>query len=96
MTNTDKKNTTNFINTLQQKTIKKIVKNFNHFKNAKKSSRSTFLKFTAVVMIWRGIRDLLDIRILPNYRRISCIICIIIWLLILICYNWKIDELEKF
>lgn len=96
MTNTEKninkKESANFI---QQKTIKKIIKNFENFKK-RKSSLDTFLEFTAVVMIWRWIRDLLDIRILPNYRRISCIICIVIWLIILIWHSWKIDELEKF
>jgi len=46
-------------------------------------------------MIWRGIQDLLTICLFPNNPIVSCLICIIIGVVILIIDDWKIDELSE-
>lgn len=48
----------------------------------------------AVILIWRGVRNIMDLYIFPNNPLVSCITCIILWILILLMDDGKIDELE--
>lgn len=74
---------------------KKILKKIRKFRKDYKSNRNIFLIFLAVVMIWRWIQDLLTILLFPNHPIISCIICIVIWVIILLIDDGKIDELSE-
>ena len=73
---------------------KRILKKIKKFRNDYKSNRNIFLIFLAIVMVWRWIQDLLTLCLFPNNPIISCIICIVIGLLILLIDDGKLDELS--
>ena len=73
---------------------KKILKKIKKFRKDYKSNWNIFLIFLAIVMVWRGIQDLLTLCLFPNYPIISCLICIVVWLFILLIDDWKLDELS--
>lgn len=72
---------------------KKTYKKIKNFRKDYDSNWNIFLVFLAIIMIWRWIQDLLTIYLFPNQPFISCVICIVIWLIILLIDDWKIDEL---
>ena len=74
---------------------KRILKKIRHFRKDHKSNWNIFLIFLAVVMLWKWVQDLLTIILFPNYPIISCIICIVLWLSILLIDDGKIDELSE-
>lgn len=77
------------------KLSKRIIKKIKKFRKDHRSNRNIFLIFLAIVMIWRWIQDLLTLCLFPNHPIISCIICIIIWMIILLIDDGKIDELSE-
>ena len=77
------------------KSPKKILKKIKKFRKDHKSNRNTFLIFLAIVMVWRWIQDLLTILLFPNHPIISCIICIVVGMGILLIDDGKIDELSE-
>ena len=74
---------------------KKILRKIRKFRKDHKSNLNIFLVFLAIVMIWRGIQDLLTLCLFPNHPIISCIICIAIWMIILLIDDGMIDELSE-
>ena len=74
---------------------KRMIKKIKKFRKDHKSNRNIFLIFLAVVMLWKWVQDLLTIILFPNYPIISCIICIVVWLSILLIDDGKIDELSE-
>jgi ABC-type proline/glycine betaine transport system permease subunit len=74
---------------------KKILKKIRKFRKDHKSNRNIFLIFLAIVMVWRWIQDLLTILLFPNHPIISCIICIVVGMGILLIDDGKIDELSE-
>ncbi len=74
---------------------KKILRKIKQFRKDHKSNWNIFLIFLAVVMLWKWIQDLLTIILFPDYPIISCIICIVVWLSILLIDDGKIDELSE-
>ena len=74
---------------------KKILKKIKKFRKDHKSNRNIFLIFLAIVMVWRWIQDLLTILLFPNHPIISCIICIVVGMGILLIDDGKIDELSE-
>ena len=74
---------------------KKILRKIRKFRKDHKSNLNVFLVFLAIVMIWRGIQDLLTLCLFPNHPIISCIICIAIWMIILLIDDGMIDELSE-
>ena len=77
------------------KSPKKILKKIKKFRKDHKSNRNIFLIFLAIVMVWRWIQDLLTILLFPNHPIISCIICIVVGMGILLIDDGKIDELSE-
>jgi len=77
------------------KFAKRILKKVKKFRKDHKSNWNIFLIFFAIVMLWKGIQDLLTIVLFPNHPLISCIICIIIGALILLIDDGKFDELSE-
>ena len=73
---------------------KKILKKIKKFRKDHKSNWNIFLIFLAIVMVWRGVQDLLTICLFPNHPIVSCIICIVIGIIILLIDDWKLDELS--
>ena len=73
---------------------KKILKKIKKFRRDYKSNWNIFLIFLAIVMVWRWIQDLLTLCLFPNHPIISCIICIVIGIFILLIDDWKLDELS--
>lgn len=53
------------------KPVQKILRKVKKFRKDRKSNRNVLLIFVAIVMIWRGITNLLDIYFLPNHPLIS-------------------------
>ena len=74
---------------------KKILKKIRKFRKDHKSNLNIFLIFLAIVMVWRWIQDLLTILLFPNHPIISCIICIVVGMGILLIDDGKIDELSE-
>jgi len=74
---------------------KKTYRKIKNFRKNYNSNWNIFLVFLAIIMIWRWIQDLLTIYLFPNQPIISCLICIIVWLIILLIDDWKIDELSE-
>ena len=73
---------------------KKILKKIKKFRKDHKSNWNIFLIFLAIVMVWRGVQDLLTICLFPNHPIVSCIICIVVGIIILLIDDWKLDELS--
>ncbi|MFZ2151124.1 MAG: hypothetical protein WAZ12_05290 [Candidatus Absconditicoccaceae bacterium] len=61
----------------------------------KRSNMNIFLTTAAVVMIWRGVWELLDIYLFPNNRVVSLMIGMIIGIFLLFVDNEKLDELDE-
>lgn len=76
------------------KRIHKILKVIKKFRRNNKSNLNIFLIFAAIVMIWRGIANLLDLYFFPNNPLVGNLICIVLWLFILLLDDWKLRELE--
>ena len=76
------------------KFAKKILKKIKKFRKDHKSNWNIFLIFLAIVMVWRGVQDLLTICLFPNHPIVSCIICIVVGIIILLIDDWKLDELS--
>ena len=74
---------------------KKILKKIRSFRKDHKSNLNILLIFLAIVMLRKGIQDLLTIILFPNRPIISCIICITIGALILLIDDGKFDELSE-
>ncbi len=74
---------------------KRILKKIRKFRKDHRSNWNIFLIFLGVVMLWKWVQDLLTIILFPNYPIISCIICIVVWLSILLIDDGKIDELSE-
>ena len=70
------------------KSIKKFRKNHN-------SNLNVFIVCVSIIMIWRWVWDLLDAYLFPNNRFLSCVICIIIWVGVLLLDDGKLWELEE-
>lgn len=75
------------------KIIKKLFKKFRQFRKKSDSNLNLFVICIAVTMVWRWIWWLLDIYLFPDCYRLSCVTCIILWILILLADDGKIDEL---
>ena len=48
-----------------------------------------------IIMIWRGVWDLLEIYVFPGNPLASNLICVIIWIIILLIDDWRLWELEE-
>lgn len=76
------------------KFIHRVVKKIKKFRKNRKSNRNAFLIFAAVVMIWSGISNLLDVYFFPNNPLVGNFICIALWLIILLLDDGKLWELD--
>ena len=60
------------------KFIKKLLRKFKKFKENHNSNVNILIECVAIIMIWRGVWDLLEIYVIPENQLASNIICIII------------------
>lgn len=60
----------------------------------KESNIHMIIVVVAIVMIWRGVRGILDKILFPEYPIISYLVSIAIWIIILLADNKKLDELS--
>ena len=79
-------------NKIRDKT-KGMFKKIKKFRKKHNSNWNIFLVCVCIVMIWRGVWNLLDIFVFPNNPFVSNIICILLWLTILLIDDWKLWEL---
>ncbi len=70
------------------KQLKKLIENH-------RSNLNILIECIAIIMIWRGVWDLLEIYIIPNNPLASNIICIVIWIIVLLLDDWRLWELEE-
>ena len=70
------------------KRLKAIMKNHN---------KNMYILFECIgiIMIWRGVWDLLEIYVFPDNPLASNLICVIIWIIILLIDDWRLWELEE-
>lgn len=78
-----------------QKKIKQLFLKIRKFRKNYHSNFNIFIVCVSIIMIWRWVWDLLDIYLFPNNHLLSCIICIIIWIGILLLDDGKLWELEE-
>jgi hypothetical protein len=60
------------------KFIKKLLRKFKKFRENHNSNMNILIECIAIIMIWRGVWDLLEIYVIPENQLASNIICIII------------------
>jgi len=77
------------------KIFKRLFGKIKKFRKNHKSNLNIFIVCVSIIMIWRGVWDLLDIYLFPHNRLLSCIICIIIWVWVLLLDDGKLWELEE-
>lgn len=68
---------------------------FNKFRKNHDSNRNILIECIAIIMIWRGVWDLLEIYIFPDSPFISNTLCVILWIGILLLDDWKLWELKE-
>ena len=60
------------------KFVKKLLRKFKKFRENHNSNMNILIECTAIIMIWRGVWDLLEIYVLPENQLASNIMCIIV------------------
>lgn len=76
------------------KHTKKALKILKFWRNGK-SNLNMFLTFMSLVMIWRGIRHLLDYYLLPNHYVWNALIPLVVWIIFLLFDDASLKELIK-
>ena len=66
------------------KFIKKLLRKFKKFKKNHNSNVNILIECVAIIMIWRGVWDLLEMYILPENQLVSNITCIIVGIIVLL------------
>jgi hypothetical protein len=66
------------------KFIKKLLRKFKKFKENHNSNINILIECVAIIMIWRGVWDLLEMYILPENQLVSNITCIIVGIIVLL------------
>ena len=77
------------------KFIKKLLRKFKIFRKNHRSNVNILIECIAIIMIWRGVWDLLEMYILPENQLASNISCIIVGIIVLLWDDWKLWELEE-
>ena len=77
------------------KFVKRLSRRVRNFRKNYDSNRNIFVVCIAIVMIWRGIWDLLDMYIFPNHPLISNLVCIGIGIAVLLMDDGKLWELQE-
>jgi len=78
-----------------EKKFNKLFKKIRKFRKNHRSNFNIFIVCVSIIMIWRWVWDLLDFYLFPNNHFLSCIICIIIWVGVLLLDDWRLWELEE-
>ena len=60
------------------KLVKKLLMKFRKFRRNHRSNMNIFIECIAIIMIWRGVWDLLEMYVLPNNQLASNISCVIV------------------
>lgn len=76
------------------KTKKHLLKNLKNFRKNRDSNLNILIECIAIVMIWRGVWDFLDIYLFPDDPFMSNLISIALWIIILLVDDGKLWELE--
>ncbi len=77
------------------KFVKKLLRKFKKFRENHNSNMNILIECIAIIMIWRGVWDLLEIYVLPENQLASNIMCIIVWIIVLLWDDWRLWELEE-
>ena len=77
------------------KFVKRLSRRIRKFRRDYNSNRNIFVVCIAIVMIWRGIWNLLDMYIFPHHPLISDLICIAIGITVLLIDDGKLWELQE-
>ena len=75
------------------KKTKQVIKKIKNFRKDHNSNRNIFLVCICIVMIWRGLWNLLDMYFFPNKPFFSNLICVVLWVFMLLIDDWKLWEL---
>ncbi len=66
------------------KFIKKLLRKFKKFKENHHSNVNILIECVAIIMIWRGVWDLLEMYILPENQLVSNVTCIVVGIIVLL------------
>ena len=80
---------------IMNKFVKKLLRKFKNFKENHRSNVNILIECIAIIMIRRGVWDLLEIYVLPENQLVSNITCIIVWIIVLLWDDWRLWELEE-
>ena len=78
-----------------KKLFRRIVRKFNKFRKNQDSNVNILIECIAIIMIWRGVWDLLEIYVFPDSPFVSNVLCVILWVGILLLDDWKLWELKE-
>ena len=69
---------------IMNKFVKKLLRKFKNFKKNHRSNVNILIECVAIIMIWRGVWDLLEMYVLPENQLVSNITCIIVGIIVLL------------
>ena len=78
-----------------KKLFRRIFRKFNKFRKNQDSNVNILIECIAIIMIWRGVWDLLEIYVFPDSPFVSNVLCVILWVGILLLDDWKLWELKE-
>ena len=76
------------------KEIKTSLKKFKRIMRNHDKNISILIECIAIIMIWRGIWELLDMYLFPSNPIVSNLVSITLWIIILLVDDGKLWELE--
>lgn len=78
-----------------QKIWKRAYRRIKRFRKDNDSNLNTIIVCISVIMVWKGIWDLLEIYVFPDNPLVSNILCAVVWFAILLVDDWKLEELKE-
>ena len=78
-----------------EKVFRKFIRKINKFRKNHDSNFNILIECIAIIMIWRGVWDLLEIYVFPDSPLESNLLCVIVWIIILLIDDWKLWELQE-
>ena len=78
-----------------QRLAKRAYRRIKKFRKDNDSNLNTIIVCISVIMVWKGIWDLLEIYVFPENPLVSNILCAVVWFAILLIDDWKLEELKE-
>lgn len=74
---------------------KRAFRRIKRFRKDNDSNLNTIIVCISVIMVWKGVWDLLEIYVFPENPLLSNVLCAVLWMAILLIDDWKLEELQE-